>query len=258
MSVSELFQIKMEKCLHTAAALAVLILAVAGVQFVKGETFYIVTTPDSPFCPNGSAGSGDGDGQQCLTLSQFVARFISNQLNPAKLTLELEPGEHILNSNLTMTTVVSFAIISEAATINCTSPDFRYLYLYSLMDVLISGVTFMDCGEIGVFNAHRFRFENSSLQVIEHDYPSSLVLVSIVDVVVIGSTFTQNRHDVLHVGNGTSILHVQNCVFSHMKTLGRDIYSVNSTIVIIDSSTFEEIASDLQYNGTIVEIVSNK
>ena len=43
-----------------------------------------------------------------------------------------------------------------------------------------------------------------------------------------------------------------------MKTLGRAIYSVNSTIVIIDSSTFEEIASDSQYDGIVVEIVSNK
>ena len=259
---------KMEKYL-SAAAVAVLIFAVASIQSVKGETFYIVTTPDSPFC-NGSAGSESGydgamnrsgEGQQCLTLPQFIARFISNEISPTNVTLELEPGEHILDSNLTMTTVISFAMISEAATINCTSPDFRYFYLYSVEDALISGITFMDCGQIGVFNTDRFRFENSSFQVITYDQPYSLVLMSVVDSAITGSTFTQNRYNgVLYIGNGSSIVHIQHCMFSHLKNYPRAIYSVNSTIVVIDSSMFEDITSEYydENNGSVIEIVSNK
>ena len=254
----------MEKCL-SAAFVATLIFAVASIQCVKGETFYIVTTPGSPFC-NGSgseygsgAMAGSGDGQQCLTLQQFVTKFISNELSSTNLTLEMEPGEHILDSNLTMTTVVSFAMMSETATVNCTSPNYRYFELYNLENVFISGITFIDCGWLRVFNTGHFRFENSSFREYDHGGRYSLELDSVTEIAIIGSTFVQSRYSgQLFVGN-CSMIHIQECTFSHLTAFERVIYSLNSTTLIIDSSTFEKITLD-EWNdrGTAVEIVNNK
>ena len=255
----------MEKCLSAAVG-AILIFTVVSIQSVKGEMFYIVITPGSPFC-NGSgsehgpgATGGSGDGQQCLTLQQFVTKFISNELSPTNLTLKLEPGEHILDSNLTMTTVVSFSMMSEAATINCTLPSYRYFELYFSDNVLISGITFVDCGWLGVFNTGRFRFENSSIHEYDnHGVPYSLVLDSVIEIAIIGSTFLQNRYSgQLFIGNG-SMIHIQECTFSHLNALEQVIYCLNSSTLIIDSSTFEKITLDEWNNhGTAVEIVNNK
>ena len=54
-------------------------------DFVSGEQFYIVTSPDSP-CPTRE------QGEPCLTLEQYA-------INPSQrptVTLVLEPGNHII------------------------------------------------------------------------------------------------------------------------------------------------------------------
>ena len=242
----------MEKCPSATytAVLAILILVIGSTQWqsVKGETFYIEITPRSPFCNESGA-----DPHHCLTLQQFFTKFILNELNPTHLTLELEPGEHILDYNLTITTLVSFVMTSEAATINCTSPTLRYFLLHFLEDVLISGITFMDCGLLEIYNTGNFRFENSS--IYEYDYGNiySLRLDSVIEGAIIGSTFLQNHYSgQLGVVNG-SMIRIQECTFSHINAHVPVISSWDSTFLIIDSTTFENIT-----HGTAVRIMNNQ
>ena len=142
--------------------------------------------------------------------------------------------------------------MSEAATINCTSP-IRYFQLHFLEDVLISGITFMDCGLLAIYNTGNFRFENSS--IYEYDYGNiySLRLDSVIEVAITGSTFLQNHNSgQLWVGNG-SMIRIQECTFSHINAYEPVISSLNSTFLIIDSTTFENIT-----HGTAVEIMNNQ
>ena len=79
-------------------------------DFVSGEQFYIVTSPDSP-CPTRK------QGEPCLTLEQYA-------INPKEgsiVTLVLEPGNHVITQTrelvLTDSTVINFTMRSDGAMI---------------------------------------------------------------------------------------------------------------------------------------------
>ena len=169
----------MEKLLDSRALCFLIILVPITFQFVKNETFFIVTTPESPNCfESGSNESSLGSGNPeningsfsdeelpCLTLKQFVERFTKNNYeNLTNITLELDSGEHSLDSNLSVFNILSFALKSgTAATVICSKPGVR-LQVTSIEDILISGLTFVGCEEIEISFVDHFRFENSSFQ----------------------------------------------------------------------------------------------
>ena len=244
----------------SARAVAILIFAIISIQSVKGQKFYIVTTPDSP-CPvpgneSGSASgygvmNGSGEGQRCFTLQQFVTNF-ANFSHINNFTLELEPGEHSLISFLFVHTIVSLTMMSEAATINCTPPHAGF-ELNILESVIIEGITFMGCRDIKVSYTDLLRFENSSLQLPEQ---GSLVLDFVLNATIIRSTFSESGNEIaaLHIVNGSSV-HVQDCIFSHLKT--KAVHSAESTLVI-DSSMFENISQIHSGFGSVIEADSYK
>ena len=76
-------------------------------DFVSGEQFYIVTSPDSP-CPTRE------QGEPCLTLEQYA----TNPSQRPAVTLVLEPGNHVIkNPTGTGSTVTNFTMISDGARI---------------------------------------------------------------------------------------------------------------------------------------------
>ena len=95
------------------------------------ERFNIVPSPDSP-CP------GEFD---CLTLQQYA-------INPSlssNTTLELQPGDHSLDSLLFMFKNTNSLEIrtNSTATVLC-SPS-AYFSFSNLHQITVSGVTFIDC-----------------------------------------------------------------------------------------------------------------
>ena len=224
----------MEKCL-LATVIVILILNISITQSVKGETFYILIAPDHP-CPvpenNESQSAHDAmnrpseKGQQCFSLQEFVTN-LDNFSDIDNFSLELEPGEHCLDSLLSVHTTSSFAMISEAATINCTSLHAGF-ELSSLEKVAINGISFMGCRDIEMFYISQLRFENSSLLIPDQ---GSLVLNSVHNVTIIGISFLGNGNEkaALHITNG-SFVYVQFCTFSQLTT--RAIYNANSSITI--------------------------
>ena len=101
----------------------------------SSDVINIVPSPDSP-CP------GEFTGEPCLTLQQYVA----NPSLSSNITFELHPGNHILDSQLQVLNINSFAMrANTSATITCRQQLYRIFYFYQLQQVNISGITFVGC-----------------------------------------------------------------------------------------------------------------
>lgn len=150
-----------------------------------------------------------------------------------------------------MHTINSLAVMSEAATINCTLPHAGF-ELFSLENITIKGITFMGCRDIKIFYASQFRFEKSRLLIPDQ---GSLVLNFVHNVTIVGSSFLGNGKEktTLNIIGGSSI-HLLLCTFSRLIT--RAVYSANSTI-IIDSCLFENNSFAHSGNGAVIETVNN-
>ena len=233
------------KKLYVTVVLFFLIFAPITFQVVKSETFIIVVTSESPCFESGGNESSLGSGNPenintfdeeptCLTLQQFVAGFNNNTYQDSNITLELDSGEHILNSTLSVFNVTSFTMRSDAAaTIICSQPSVR-LQLHYIEDVIIRRTTFVGCDEIEISFVDQFRFKNSSYQSSPN---GSLTLNYIMNATIIRSSFhemTQRHCDKAAMTINHSLVLVQYCTFSNSEA---SIYSSLSAITI-DSCTF--------------------
>ena len=233
------------KKLHVIVVLFFLMFAPITFQVVKSETFFIVATSESPCFESGGNESSLGSGNPenidtfdeeptCLTLQQFVTRFINNSYqNITTITLELGSGEHSLNSTLSVLNVTSFTMRSDAATITCSHPGVR-LQLHYIEDVVIRRITFVGHVEIKISFVEQFRFENSSFQSSPN---GSLILNHTMNATIIGSSFLEVTQSDCHKAamtiNKSSVL-IQYCIFSKSQAV---IYSTLSALTI-DSCTF--------------------
>ena len=243
----------MEK-LHDVRVLCFLIILVPiTFQFVKSETFFIVTSSESPNCfesgsnesslgsgyPENIDGSFSGKELPCLTLQQFMERLTNNSYqNLTNITLELDSGKHSLDSILSIFNITAFTMSSgtAAAIVICSQPGSVRLQVTSIEDVLISGITFVGCKEIDISFVNQFRFETSSFQS-SPKFNGSLILNHTMNATITGSSFTElsqrqcNRAAMTI--NNSSVL-VQYCTFSNSDSA---IYSTHSTLAI-DSCSF--------------------
>ena len=172
----------MMKKFHTIV-LYFMMLAPMTFQCVRCEKFFIVTTSESPACFESdsskytSLGSDNNDRSfydkefSCLTLQQFVRRFTDDSYqNLSNITLELDSGEHSLDSTLSIFNITAFEVSSDTAatTVICSKPGVG-LQLHSIEDVVISGTTFVGCKEIEISFVDQFRFENPVFSLHQMD-----------------------------------------------------------------------------------------
>ena len=114
---------------------AVLLFIGNTVQYSSCERFNIVPSPDSP-CP------GEFTGEPCLTLEQYVA----NPSLSSNITFELHPGNHHLNSQMSVSNVNSFIMRgTTSATVVCNQQLGAPFYFYRLQQIHVSGITFVGC-----------------------------------------------------------------------------------------------------------------
>ena len=115
--------------------IAVLFLLMNAVQYSSCERFNIVPTPDSS-CP------GEFTGEPCLTLEQYVA----NPSLSSNITFELHPGNHSLNSQLSVSNINSFTMrANTSATVICNQQLDTTFYFNRLQQIHVSGITFVGC-----------------------------------------------------------------------------------------------------------------
>ena len=224
----------MEK--HTFLLITLLILSTTGsvlAESVEGDRFFIVISDN--LC-NGST-SELGRYESCLTLKQFISVF-NNSHSYDSIILELDSGDHTLDSLLTISNITSLTINSTTATVICSRKDAR-LKLNSIQDITIRGITFLSCGEIEVVHVNWFIFENSSLQMSQN---GSFVLEHVLDGTITGSMFSQmhsccDRAAVLNI-HESSIL-VQHSMF--LNNVGYRSGAIHATLstITVSSSIFE-------------------
>ena len=111
--------------------LAKLLLLFTAVKYSSCERFNIVPSLDSP-CP------GELTGEPCLTLEEYVA----NPSLRSDITLELQPGNHHLDSQLSVSNISNFTIkANTSATVSCS----QGFYFNRLQQVHVSQITFTRC-----------------------------------------------------------------------------------------------------------------
>ena len=235
----------MEK-LHAIIFLFFVVFALITFQCVESETFFIMAISEKPCFEFGVNSSNLGSGHPrninkfdeeppCLTLQQFVTRLKNGSYqNLTNTTLELDWGEHSLNSTLSIFNIPFFMMSSgKSARIICSQPGVR-LQVHYIEDVVISGISFIGCEEIEVSFVDRFRFENSSFQSSPN---GSLTLNHTMNATITGSSFlemTQGHCDKAAMTINNSSVLVQYCTFLHSEAC---IYSTLSDIAI-DGCTF--------------------
>ena len=110
---------------------AVLFLISNTVQYSSCERFNIVPSPNSP-CP------GEFTGEPCLTLEQYVA----NPSLSSNITFELHPGNHRLDSQLSVSNINSFTMrANTSVTVSCIQHLRIPFYFNRLQQIHISGIT---------------------------------------------------------------------------------------------------------------------
>ena len=221
--------------LITLLVLSTIVIVLA--ESVEGNRFFIVMSESLCSIGNGSK-SELGRYEPCLTLKQFISVFNNHSYDSIIITLELDSGDHTLDSLLTISNITSLTINSTTATVICSEKDAR-LKLYSIQDITIRGITFLSCGKIEVLHVNWFTFESSSLQMSQN---GSLVLEHVLSATITGSMFLQmhsccDRAAALNI-HESSIL-VQHCAF--LNNIGYRIGAIHATLstITVNSSIFE-------------------
>ena len=107
------------------------------VASASSDEINIIPTADSP-CP------GASKGEPCCTLQQFAANHTTFSANT---TLKFYPGNHLLDSQLSISYVNSVAMwATKTATVFCSQPynDYRFKF-NEVHNVKISGIIFNGC-----------------------------------------------------------------------------------------------------------------
>ena len=117
------------------------------------DTFYIISAPGDS-CP--SVG-------QCYTLQQYADNpIIRSDIN----FLELQPGNHSLNTRLTVmpsNSVTNFSMTSVCGTVICSYPPTRgYITIDGVQNVYIGQMSFIDCYSNRIGTADNFIAEDST------------------------------------------------------------------------------------------------
>ena len=131
------------------------------------ENFYIVTSSDEQ-CPRRSIN------EQCLTLEQFANHeynFSASFSRPGEMILELQPGIHLLSGRISTSCIKSFTMNSLDATVPCKKQRFT-LSFTRVQSIEISGISFISCGGIEIFDVGRLTIDRSNF--IDHYLPWSV------------------------------------------------------------------------------------
>ena len=213
------------------------------VDFVSGEQFYIVTSPDSP-CPTRE------QGEPCLTLEQYT----TNPSQGPAVTLVLEPaaGNHVIKEPRVLTgtgsTVTNFTMISNGAriifdteftgswTINSLTNGYAELrgitfirnsiYYAEIRANYLQDVIFEDCNFHGIgiymYDVDNAAFSRCNFSNYYNSYYGALYISYSLAVSVIQSNFINNtgaiyyyqpRSPSYHYSAISGSLHVRKCNF---------------------------------------------
>lgn len=178
---------------YRSTLVTVLLLLAESVCYSTCDTIDIIPTPESP-CP------GRIIGVPCLTLQQYIA----NPSKSSNVMLVLYPGDHKMDSKLSITTNSYFMMTTATnspVSITCGNvqqfipPDYACFSFVRLQQVSISGITFVNCtmNLESVVNASfvQSSFVNMTAQSVT-DSISIIVYNNVSSLLIIQCTFINN------------------------------------------------------------------
>ena len=239
-----------------------LLIALAIMKSVACDTFYIIpNTADTSSCPVSSG--------RCYTLQEYA----SNPIFTSNLTLELQPGNHSLNTTLSLTaSIVNFTMVSISGIIVCgRSPTRGSITFEGVQTVCIVGqLNFVDC-YTRVRSANNLTVEGSvyqggdsvGFQVSDISYAhfqrTSFISVRGSAMDITGSTVNVENCD--FIGSGHPLRHGGAIVTTQSRTLtvinskfignsagveGGGIYSMSSCVDVSGCNFTRNVARQLE------------
>ena len=167
------------------------------------DTFHIISAPGDS-CP---APSG-----QCYTLQQYA----DNPIIRSNITLDLQPGNHSLNSVLMLTmlnNVTNFHMTSTNGSVVCSGEDKDTrgrLSLSGIQSMYIARLTFIDCYNNKIEQMDNFITEDST--ILEGNF-TAWQFLDITNILIERCFFSRISSTALFVQDRESIVTVKSCNF---------------------------------------------
>ena len=208
----------------------ILLLITLRMQYVVCSQFYIVVSSDTP-CPSRLP---------CLSLQQFIS---NSTLSSANATLELESGNHILDTNFEISGGTYFTMAATVnASITCRSSN--SIRVQRVQQVKINGTTFSGCEMFEVSRAL------SAVIVRSHFYNSNgayALKISSESALVESCKFLNNTGGpALYVNGGSAM--ILNSTFSNNNISGRGTVFASGSLHVSQSNFINNTA---EYGGAI-------
>ena len=163
--------------------------------------------------------------ESCLTLPEITANT-TNYLDP-NMTLILQPGNHILDSNLIVSNISVFKLYSdELLTTRITCNQFASFYFFEVSTIEIIGLEVIACGKSSIIGSGNFTLRDS-------------ILIS------------ENGSSTVLILNKTAAANIVNCSFE-----GAAISIVSQSFVTINDISVSDnrvnVAAFTVYNSRVV------
>ena len=192
----------------------VLVLQCIASSQCHGETIIVHTS-----CPAES---------QCTTLQQYA----SNPSQYSAVILALQPGNHTLNTQLSIANVENFTIIGNDSRVVCTSESGdSEIILTSVQNVFITEVSFIGCDR----NMLSVNGDSVVISNVEFHQNRINIIDTVNTLLITDSVFDRNTDTALDLTRVMNLATIEGCIFSNNGHRG--ITAVSSDLEI-NQSTF--------------------
>ena len=198
---------------------------------------YYISPSSSDPCPE----------EVCLTLSQFAENAINFfDSNTTTCTLQLLPGNHTLDTNLAVTNLESFKMLSNLTTAEpmlssrvsldtkITCSRLSMINLNTISQLYIGGIEFVRCGGIKIGSVNNFTLFNSYFDGQRVGRTALQLTETIISI--IATYFVSNSNHLGIVSPGSDIFRGFS---SRLQKYGGAIFAESSAIMLLNS-TFKE------------------
>lgn len=182
----------------------------------------------------------------CLTLSE-ISTNITYYLD-SNTSLILQPGEHTLDSNLTVSNISMFNLYSEESlTTRIRCNQIAGFYFFEVSMIEISGIEFIACRRSSVIRCDNFALQHSIL-ISENVSSTSLILNQTIAANIVNCSFQGTAVSIVH----QSFVTTNDISISDNKANLAALTIYDSSVIFNGSTTFmSNQGTLLAYNATI-------
>ena len=182
----------------------------------------------------------------CLTLSEISTN--TTYYLDSNTSLILQPGDHTLDSNLTVSNISVFKLYSEGSlTTRITCNQFASFYFFEVSTIEITGLEFVACTRSSVTRSDNFALQDSIL-ISENGSSTALVLNQTLAASIVNCSFQGAAVSIVH----QSFVVTNDISISDNKANPAALMVYDSSVVFNGSTTFTSNQGTLlAYSATI-------